>query len=236
MDDLEFRRKAILEPANQGQEFLQKARENRENRQFVEDQLDFQYALSKTLQIDVPENLSDRIILSRQLDEHKNARHHQHLYRLAAGIAATLVLSFSILLFLPAKNNSQQLSDHIIYHLYEDTRALDVKMDVPKSHIDTMLASYGGKLSAPIGNATFLGHCIVGKHTAIHLVLNTARGAVSVIILPSDAVKAEQQIADNHFQGIIYPSHKGSIAIISESPGPVAKIREKIDHSLNWLI
>jgi len=220
---------------------LQKAHETGENRHFVEDQLDFQHTLTKTLRVNVPENLSERIILSQQLAEHNKTRQRQQRYRYATGVAATLVLALGVTLLLPAhfqltENNPQQLTQQIITHMYEDTHALDVSMDVPKSSIDTMLASYGGKLSAPIGNVTFLGHCIVGKHTGIHLVLSTPQGPVTVIILPTDMINAEQQITDNQFKGIIYPSHKGSIAIISETAEPVADTRKKINQSLNWLI
>jgi hypothetical protein len=241
LDDLEFRRKAIIDPENQCKEFLQKAHERNENRHFVEDQIDFQHTLTKTLWVDVPKNLTDRIILSQQLAEHKKNRQHQNLYRYMTGIAAALVIALGVTFFLPTdflatESDPQQLTRQIINHLYEDTHALNVSMDVPKNSIDTMLASYGGKLSAPIGNVTFLGHCIVGKHTGIHLVLNTSQGLVTVIILPSDTIQAENQITDPQFKGIIYPSHKGSIAIIGETSEPIAETRKKIDHSLTWLI
>lgn len=236
MDDLEFRRKAIIDPQDQSQIFLQKARQSKENLHFVEDQLDFQYTLTKTLQIDVPENLSNRIILNRRLSEHKKNRQHQHLYRYTAGFAATLALVLAAMLFLPKNDNPQQLTYQIINHLYEDTHALNVKMDVPKNSIDTILASYGGKLSSPIGHVTFLGHCIIGKNTGIHLVLQASQGFVTVIILPTETLQYEQPIADNQYKGIIYPGHKGSIAIIAESLEPVTDVRERIDHSLKWLI
>ena len=225
---------------------MQKTHERNENRHVVEDQIDFQHTLTKTLWVDVPKNLTDRIILSQQLAEHKKNRQHQNLYRYMTGIAAALVIALGVNLLLPTdflstdflatESNPQQLTRQIINHLYEDTHALNVSMDVPKSSIDTMLASYGGKLSAPIGNVTFLGRCIVGKHTGIHMVLNNPQGLVTVIILPSDTIQAENQIADTQFKGIIYPSHKGSIAIIGETSEPVAETRKKIDHSLTWLI
>lgn len=236
MDDLEFRRKAIIDPERQSKGFLQKAHESKANLQFVEDQLDFQHTLSKTLQVDVPDNLSDRIILSQQLAEHNKTCRIQQYYRYAAVVAAIIVLALGSTLFLPTQNNPQQFTQQIIDHLYEDTHALNVNMDIPKNSIDSMLASYGGKLSAPIGNVSFLGHCIIGKHTGIHLVLRTPQGLVTVIILPTDTIQDEQQIADNQFKGVIYPSHKGSIAIISEATETIAATRERIEHSLNWLI
>lgn len=236
MDDLEFRRRTITDPDDQNHEFLQKASESKENLRFVEDQLDFQQTLTKTLEIDVPENLSDRIILSQQLAVHQNKHHLQRLYRYTAGMAASFVLALTVVLFIPFKDNPQQLTHQIIDHLYEDTHALNVTMDIPKNSIDTMLASYGGKLTAPIGNVTFLGHCIIGRQTGIHMVLSSSQGRITVIILPSNTLTAEQPIADKQFKGIIYPSHKGSIAIVGESSEPVNTIRNKLDRSLNWII
>ncbi len=76
MDDLEFRKRAIIDPHDQSAEFLEKTRQSNNNQKFVEQQRHFDQQLSETLSINTPDNLAKRIILNQQLAEHKAS--HQH--------------------------------------------------------------------------------------------------------------------------------------------------------------
>jgi len=244
VDDLEFRKTAIIDPDNQDPEFLQKKQQSQYNRRFVIEQQAFKQQLANTINISTPENLADRIILKQQLGQHKQQsqqqsqkQYKQRRHWLMAGIAAVFIITFtSRLLLSPTIIESSQLAQQVITHIHDDTHALNVRMDIPKSSIDTMLASYGGKLSGPVGNVSFLGHCIVGGHTGIHLVLDTSYGLVTVLILPKQSINEAAVLADNSLKGILYPTQKGSIAIVAEHKQAIETTREKINQNLNWII
>ena len=240
MDDLEFRRSATIDPDNQDPEFLQKKQQSQYNQHFVNDQQQFNQQLTDSLNISTPDNLADRLILSQQLGQHKQQSQQQYKQRrnwLMAGIAAVFIITFtSRLLLSPTIIESSQLAQQVITHIHDDTHALNVRMDIPKSSIDTMLASYGGKLSGPVGNVSFLGHCIVGGHTGIHLVLDTSYGLVTVLILPKQSINEAAVLADNSLKGILYPAQKGSIAIVAEHKQAIEITRDKINQNLNWII
>jgi len=240
VDDLEFRKSATIDHDNHDPEFLKKKYQTQHNTRFADEQQAFNQVLLNTLTITTPDNLSERIILNQQLSEHKLQRRkkHQKQWRnwLVGSVAASLIIAFSIQLLIPATVDSEQLAQQVISHVHEDTHALNVRMDVPKSSIDTMLASYGGKLNGPIGKVSFLGHCIVGGHTGIHMVLNTSQGLVTVILLPTQAIDQSSLLADHQFNGIVYPSQKGSIAIIAEHAQSIKDTRQKINQNLNWII
>lgn len=240
MDDLEFRKKAIIDPNNQDPKFLNKIRQNQSNQQFVEKQQSFNQTLQDTLEISAPENLSDRVILAQQLSQHKRhttqQRQKQWHNWLVGSVAASMVLVFSLNLMLPKTLDSALLAQQVVEHVNTDTHALNVQMNVPKSRIDTMLASYGGKLNGPIGQVSFLGHCIVGGHTGIHMVLNTPHGVVTVLLLPTQNIDHLASLNDHELNGIIYPSQKGSIAVASEQVEAIETTRQNIDQNLNWII
>lgn len=236
MDDLEFRKQASIDPENQTSDFLEKIKQHPASRRFVSQQQEFNQKLIDTLEFQTPENLADRIILAQQLLQHRSKRQIQQRW-LTVGIAAAItgiVLTLYLQFF--QTTNSQLLQQQIIQHFHQDTHALDVTMHVPKNHIDTMLASYGGKLTGPIGHVSYLGHCIIGKQTGLHLVLATAQAKVTVIILPSQFIKQTYPLSDGQMSGIIYPSKKGSIAIMSEYPDTIPNTRQHIDRNLNWII
>jgi len=236
VDDLEFRKNATIDPGDQRPEFLGKIKQSLFNRRFVEEQLAFEQQLENTLDVSPPENLTDRLILSQQLSQHKLQRKQQHQTWLFSTIAASLVLAVSLFFLLPETINSSQLAQQIITHVHNDTHALNVNMDVPKNKIDTMLASYGGKLDGPIGKVSFLGLCIIGEQTGVHMVLNTGQNLVTVIILPTQRIDNSHPLNDTEFSGLVYPSQKGSIAIISEHAESIEQTRRQIDRNLNWLI
>ncbi len=240
VDDLEFRKKAVIDPNSQDPKFLKKTRQSQNNRRFVEQQQSFNQQIQNTLKLSTPENLSDRIILNQQLFQHKHhttqKRHHQWRNWLVGSVAASLILAFSLNLIFPGTQNSALLARQVVEHVKNDTHALNVQMSVPKSRIDTMLASYGGKLNGPIGQVSFLGHCIVGGHTGVHMVLQTSNGVVTVLLLPSQRISHEFMLNDKQLSGIIYPSKKGSIAVASEQIEAIEKTRQNIDQHLNWII
>ena len=240
MDDLEFRKSATIDPDNQDPEFLKKKQQSQYNHRFVNDQQTFNQELLETLTIPAPENLTDRIILTQQLLQHKQQRlkKRQRQWRnwLTGSVAAAIIITFSVHLLTPATINAAQLAQSVINHVHDDTHALNVRMDVPKSSIDTMLASYGGKLKGPIGQVSFLGHCIVGGHTGIHMVLNTPQGLVTVILLPNQSINQPSLLTDSQYSGILYPSEKGSIAIIAEHKKSIEDTRQNINQNLNWII
>ncbi|MCW8929794.1 MAG: DUF3379 domain-containing protein [Gammaproteobacteria bacterium] len=240
MDDLEFRKNAVIEPGNQDPEFLKKAKQTPNNHRFVEKQQAFNKTLQSTLEISTPENLADRIILAQQLTQHKlhqtQKRQKQWRNWLGGSIAASLIIALSLQMILPTTFNSTALAQEVVNHVKNDTHALDVQMNVPKTRIDSMLASYGGRLNGPIGKVSFLGHCIIGEHTGIHMVINTSEGVVTVLLLPTQKVDKVSLLKESQLSGILYPSLKGSIAIISEQAEAIEETRQHIDQNLNWII
>ncbi len=237
MDDLEFRKAALIDPNDQSPEFLEKTHQSPGNQRFVAQQRAFEQRLSETLNIKTPDNLADRIILNQQLSEYKSRQQKRQKKWFVGSIAASLfAIALGFALWTPGNVDGKQLTEQVIKHYYQDTHALNVTMDVPKNNIDSMLASYGGKLDNPIGKVAFLGHCIIGGHTGVHLVLDTSQGQVTVLILPTQAVNHVYQLHNQQLSGIIYPSKKGSIAILTEHAEVISSTRQRLDSSLNWII
>lgn len=236
MNDLEFRKKATIAPGEQNQEFLDKINQNPHNRRFVDEQLTFDKKLRDGLSIATPENLSQRIILSQQLAQFKSQRRERRDWFIGGLAASLLAVIISASLLLPRSIDGEQLARQVINHIIQDTHALNVQMAVPKNSIDSMLASYGGKLDGPIGQVTFLGHCIIGSQTGIHMVLHSSDGKITVMLLPSQTIEHTHTLNDRHFSGLLYPGKKGSIAIVADHAKAIQQTRRKLEHNLNWII
>ncbi len=77
---------------------------------------------------------------------------------------------------------------------------------------------------------------VVGGHTGVHLVLNTPQGQITVLILPTQPINHAYPLHDQQISGIVYPSKKGSIAILTEHTEVISSTRQRLDSSLNWII
>ena len=69
MDELEFRRRTIAQPNDIDKELMEFADNNPERQSFINDMKDFDKFIQDSLDIPVPENLADRILLNTSLKE-----------------------------------------------------------------------------------------------------------------------------------------------------------------------
>jgi len=244
MDDLDFRRQAVIDPSS-NKEKLSKDFSD-ENRRFLLEQLNFEQQLYQAMQIPVPENLADKIILSQQGKE-KSKASKKFGYAFAAAIAAVMVALIALFnINLNVNTDNEQLKTAVLTHLYEDSHALDTFQEYSKVDVNTMLASMGGKLSDPIGNVSYLGRCIIGKNMGLHLVVRTESELITVLLLPYEKISKPLVLFDQNYSGIIVPSSKGGIVILGDKPDQEVNrsnsrkakqiIQERIEKNLHWII
>lgn len=72
MDDLEFRRRILSDPKQKDEEILQALAASDANSKFVDDVLDLDAKIKQAMNVDVPEDLADKILFnqtSSALDE-----------------------------------------------------------------------------------------------------------------------------------------------------------------------
>lgn len=69
MDDLEFRRRTIAQPNDLEKELLEFAKESSQRQSFINDMKDFDKQIQDALDIPVPDNLAERILLNTSLKE-----------------------------------------------------------------------------------------------------------------------------------------------------------------------
>ena len=84
MDDLEFRRTVMAEPNSKDPKIQQKvqqaANSDSSKQAFLDEMRQFDDNLSAALKVDVPENLSERLILRQTLESHNHNRRRTYSY------------------------------------------------------------------------------------------------------------------------------------------------------------
>lgn len=232
MDDLEFRRRAYAEPNNKDETFLEKKNSSEENTQFVDELQHFDKKITDAMNIQPPEGLAERIMLSQKLDQH-NQQKHRIKYGLS--IAASVLLIFGLLFsfILPTQLSVDQ---EVLAHIYEELNHLDDHQNKNIIQVNNLLADYGAEIKQDIGKVNYLGSCDIANKKGIHIVLQGETGPVTVMMMPKIDVANTSTFSDNRFKGTIIQTAKGSMAIVGEKNESLDNIKQILQTNLSWVI
>lgn len=232
MDDLEFRRRAYADPGCRDDDFLEKKNASEENIQFVNDLLVFDQEIKKSMNIQAPKGLAERIILNQTLGQHVQLKQRM---RLAFSLAASILIVFSLsFTFLPVSNIS--LDQKVLAHIYEELDHLDEYQNNDIHRVNDLLASFGGTVNQEIGRINYLGGCNIANKKGVHMVLAGEKGPVTVMMLPDIKIENTQSISDGRFNGSIIPAAKGSMVVVGEKGESLEELKYKLKNNISWVI
>ena len=129
-----------------------------------------------------------------------------------------------------AQQQNAQLAQHCNEHLSHEPFALSRRTVVPSDLVERMFAMNGfathgpdGRaLTAALGEINYLAPCSVDGKTAMHLVVQTAGGPVTVLVMPNVANDGASEVRINTALVRISPLSKaqnaqGAIVLVAES-------------------
>lgn len=74
---------------------------------------------------------------------------------------------------------------------------------------------------------TYAQYCMFRGHFVPHLVLHTAKGPVTVMVLPEEHVTRRQTFSEGGYAGVIVPAPHGSLAVLSRGAGMMDSVAQK---------
>jgi hypothetical protein len=89
-------------------------------------------------------------------------------------------------------------------------------------------------MDASPGLVTYAMTCVINGHTVPHMVIQGARGPVTILLLAEETINAAIPIEGEGVRGIVLPVGSGSIAVIGERDEPLDKIQEQVVNSVHW--
>lgn len=235
MDELEFRRRLYAQPSEVSDELHEFANNDAERQQFLNDiqQLDAQ--LHDALNIEVPDNLADKILLNQRLNEHKQ---YKRRGRVHLAIAASVAFAFGIIFNLYNPAAPLNLEQHALDHVYHELASLtNTDQQFPIEQVNAKLASFGGQLTNVPGDVSYLTFCNFKSQKSLHMVLNTQSGPVTLFIIPANNQReSSSQFADQRFNGSIYQSASATIIMLGENNTQLQPLQNQIKDNLIWQI
>lgn len=220
MSCLELRRAAMIDPQRIDAALLEHAEHCETCREFLSQAREMETELEAMLDVPVPQELRARVFAEAVAGPRRSRR-----YALAAGVALGLAAGIGLLW----KRDDPIALAGIEFVIFEEAQAiLDAKPADPAT-LDRVVQKLRVMKPSHFGEAVYLGTCPFRGGMAHHVVVKTAHGKVTLLLMP-DRGRVERGAATARgLEAVIAPAKGGSVAIIADS----ARSVERIESMLN---
>jgi len=210
MNCLDFRRGALANPLQIGDEARLHVQECAGCREFLEKQHELDARLFEALQVPAPDGLADRILLSRST---RRARRNW-----LWSVAASLLLASGLAALLSSRGRDDALGREAVAHVAHEPESFALVHEVPKEFLGSALSDQGLKLLATVGHVTYSRLCPMNGRLARHLVIATAEGPVTMFLMPDDPIARSRAVTETGgMTALTRPARKGSVLIVARA-------------------
>jgi hypothetical protein len=150
----------------------------------------------------------------------------------AASLAVAIGLT-AVLWIAQGVGAGRALAADVVKHIADEPQALAATAPVATGALDRTLRASDIRLEGGIGRVFFAETCIFRGREIPHLVVQTATGLVTVLILPEERIARATEIAENGMHGRVIPVSGHALAIVGQSHvAPVTQ--ERILAAIGW--
>ena len=215
MNCLDLRRAAMIDPLRLDTEALAHAEHCDVCRDFLAEALELEAQLDVSLRVSVPHGLKERAMRAALEGPQLSRR-----YAIAAGLALAVGAGTALLW---TRNDPLALAG-IDFVVFEEAQAILDAKPADLAELGRAAVQVGIKLPGQLGELRYVGTCPFGGGTAHHVVLKTAHGKATLLLLPGRTLEARAVAAARGLEAVIAPAAGGSFAIIADSSRSLARI------------
>jgi len=151
---------------------------------------------------------------------------------MAASLLLTVLIAGGSWLAWPRSTLAAELIEHVSA---EQDIVAAAKPLSPKE-LDSVLRRAGVRLkSTPQHPVWYAMSCPFRGNDVPHLIVETAQGRVTVLLLARERVRSVQSFEEQGYRGTILPSGPGSIAIIATNEAAVAEAAQHVAAAVEWI-
>ncbi|MGF1699154.1 DUF3379 domain-containing protein [Photobacterium makurazakiensis] len=237
MDDLEFRRRLLADPNDNSQDMVAARNVSAANRKLSDELLQLDSKLEKALKVDVPDDLADRILFHQSGQEVKKPKKA----KLHLALAASVAFAFGV--FTGQFNNITDSASYqagiaqlALEHVHNEAPFINgIDESVSLTQVNAKLTPFGPQFSDLPGHIYYVNHCGFGDKNALHMVMDTEQGKVTVFVVPADSPQMTA-FSDNNMQGVVMPIRNASLIVVGEKGQDVTPIAKTLEADLSWEI
>ena len=152
-------------------------------------------------------------------------------WALAASVALAAFVALGVWLLPP----SDTLAREVVAHVQSEPESWLATEHVTAAGIEHALRGAGVQLAITSDRIRYAQSCWFRGHYVPHLVLETARGQVTVLLLRHEHVSARRAFHEAGMTGVIVPAERGSIAVLARGGGDIDDIARAMQRDVRWL-
>ena len=188
-----------------------------------------EHQLEKALQLEIPESLTERILLNQSTAVRT---HRRQLTGLA--IAATILLSASLIIGVLPTSIDNNLQGSVVAHVKAEPEHLSSRQLTSLSDLNRLMYQHGAALSHSIGTINYAGTCDIRREKGVHIVVDAGGEPVTVLYMPHETLSRSKTIVDEQFQGVILPIERGSMAFLGMNESSVQEVVQRFESALQY--
>jgi hypothetical protein len=150
-------------------------------------------------------------------------------------LAASIVLSVGVGLLFWTLRPQTSLAAGVLGHVALESGSWSEVTPMTAAATQSVLAGAGVSLDTADTTVTYARTCLFNGHWVPHLVVRTAAGPVTVMVLRQEHLAARQSFRQNGYSGILVPSPTGgTLAVIVQGEPDLDDIARALGPHLHW--
>lgn len=237
MDDLQFRRAIYADPNNKDAETILAQQQDPSKKQFVQDICQLDERIKQALQVPVPDDLCNKLILRQTLANHQVQKRKTRVYlALAASFAIVGGLLLNFMQFSSAYNN---LGDYALAHVYheQDNFTNNARSEVTLASLNQKMLAFDGNFSETLGKLLFANYCRFDGMKSLHLVYQGKTSPVTVFVVPKNKQLAFSTVFDDQqLFGSSLEFSNSNIIVVADKNESLGQWQQHISETVSWSI
>lgn len=159
-------------------------------------------------------------------------RSSPRVWRLAASVLITAVaVAFTSIWLLTPRDT---FAADVIAHIEEEPDSLLITNEsVSDQSVEKILSAAGIRLKPGVALVSYATPCHFHGRLSPHLVVQTERGPVTVLVLPEEPGRPRQAINEKGFEGVVMPAPRGVIVVMAIG-APVDEVAQTVLGALEY--
>jgi len=148
-------------------------------------------------------------------------------------LAASVLLAVAAGALLWSAHPSPSLAADVVKHVEDEPQSWSSTARPAPVVVAAILARSGVALVGG-DDVVYARSCWFRGHYVPHLVVRTARGRFTVMILPTEHVRREQHFSEHGYSGVLVPAPHGALAVLGHSELGLDQVVAQTLRSVRW--
>ena len=237
MDDLLFRRSIYADPKTNDPDVNAAKDADPTRQKFAQEVEQLDQKIFQALNVDVPEGLSEKLILRQSLASHQKQKKSGRIkLALAASVAFAIGITVNHLQFSHAFTS---VGDYAIAHTEHEAHYFsnEDEATVSLASLNKKMASFNGQFSGEMGELLMADFCRFDGMKSLHLIFKGKTSPVNVYVLPeNEHLFMSKSFANDKFNGLVNNFKNSHIIVVGDKSESLKTWQKKITESVQWSI